>query len=864
MASNVQSLDWQKAGGGSRNGFRNGTLVAGFETVRAIMKTNERTLPGVWWRFLILLLVTGLNSCGSDAGQTGLDGAGGAGDVANDVLCAGCDFQVELWSDIETSEGDGWTPLQDGPGMDAGFDEQGIDVPSDYGDGEELDGSSALDDRDDVAAPDSAETGPDACVDGTSQPPVSEFLCRPCRDDSDCNASAETANRCIEQSAEGRFCGVACSDAAGCPEGYDCEAVDAARDVGRFCRPAQGEACPCDADSGAFVTTCYVENAFGRCEATRTCGDACPAPIPAAEACNGADDDCDGSTDEDLGTTTCGLGVCEHTVDDCAGGIAQECDPLAGAEEETINNIDDDCDGMTDEDPYWTVGDGTPDDPYLISTADDLRHLAVSVNQGRRYAGITFRMTQDIDLEFFPWTPIGSTASLFFSGSFDGAGHVVKNVYLNSSSAYNGLFGYLLSATISNLGIAPGGTLKCQASGTCYLGAIAGYAKTSTIADCNNQMTVGCAVYGSGFPDCHVGGIVGYAQGSLISGCSNSGVVTGSAASNTGTSSNTSNSDSNAGGICGSASGGTMFGCSNSGAVTSTVTAGGSNFWARSRAGGIVGESTSSTMTDCTNSATINGKGYDMDAYSAGIAALATGSTFTGCTNTGAIYGKYFNTLNYSSNGSSCFVGGLAASASSSSFTGCANRGLARGDNSGFGCDVGGLVGTAYVNTTFSGSYNNGEVICYTPKTSAYTIIMAHAGGIVGSFTSNTGQSVRNCYNTGAVSCTAPRPEAGGISGDAMAPQVINSYSTGNVTSTGSYSYGGGIFGLANAPFVVNTHYLTGTVTGAKTVGYYGTAQTSAFLLGADFVALLNGSGSVWRQAADGENGGYPVLTSFD
>ncbi|MFH1531095.1 MAG: MopE-related protein [Pseudomonadota bacterium] len=69
----------------------------------------------------------------------------------------------------------------------------------------------------------------------------------------------------------------------------------------------------------------------------------------AAEACNGLDDDCDGQTDEDLGETSCGLGVCAHEIPDCIGGIPQLCDPLEGAGFEFCNGADDDCDGGTDE-----------------------------------------------------------------------------------------------------------------------------------------------------------------------------------------------------------------------------------------------------------------------------------------------------------------------------------------------------------------------------------------------------------------------------------------------------------------------------------------------------------------------------------
>ncbi|HZN03801.1 MAG TPA: MopE-related protein, partial [Candidatus Polarisedimenticolia bacterium] len=93
--------------------------------------------------------------------------------------------------------------------------------------------------------------------------------------------------------------------------------------------------------------------------------------FPSAETCNGVDDDCDGSTDEDqppggeevcngldddcddvvdegLGTLSCGTGACARTVDACVGGSTQTCVPGIPSEE-ACNGLDDDCDGQTDE-----------------------------------------------------------------------------------------------------------------------------------------------------------------------------------------------------------------------------------------------------------------------------------------------------------------------------------------------------------------------------------------------------------------------------------------------------------------------------------------------------------------------------------
>jgi len=84
------------------------------------------------------------------------------------------------------------------------------------------------------------------------------------------------------------------------------------------------------------------------------------------EICDGLDNDCDGTTDENLGSTTCGVGACQRTVQNCVGGIPQTCVPGSPVSENTDelcnDNIDNDCDGDTDfpdDVTYCTIGGGT-------------------------------------------------------------------------------------------------------------------------------------------------------------------------------------------------------------------------------------------------------------------------------------------------------------------------------------------------------------------------------------------------------------------------------------------------------------------------------------------------------------------------
>ena len=168
------------------------------------------------------------------------------------------------------------------------------------------------------------------------------------------------------------------------------------------------------------------------------------------------------------------------------------------------------------------TGSGTKDDPYQISTAAQLKRFRNIVNGTGGQTpnrGACAVLTADIDLSNEEWTPIGKYTDdndkTPYTGIFDGQGHSIKGLYVNSASDdYVGLFGCLEGAAVRNL------TVDGYVQGSNIVGGIAGYASKAAIENCSNH----CSVFGGS--DSMIGGIAGLNfDGAKIIDCYNVGTI---------------------------------------------------------------------------------------------------------------------------------------------------------------------------------------------------------------------------------------------------------------------------------------------------------------------------------------------------
>ena len=228
------------------------------------------------------------------------------------------------------------------------------------------------------------------------------------------------------------------------------------------------------------------------------------------------------------------------------------------------------------------------DGAYQLGTADELAWFIKQVNSGNTTLAAV--LTADVDLNNVNWTPIGSSSARF-AGSFDGAGHVIRNLHIDYQTAakgervYLGLFGYVegtsdAHAVIKDLTVQ--GSVNARSEFSVYSGNVAGVMGYGKYADVSGvisrvDVTVDTKVGNA----CGVGGLAGALVDGTMVNCGNEGDVSGVK---------------DLGGLCYELYAGTMTGCYNTGDVKGSGT----------YVGGVMGYAKQAVIKDVYNTGAVS------------------------------------------------------------------------------------------------------------------------------------------------------------------------------------------------------------------------------------------------------------------
>ena len=231
---------------------------------------------------------------------------------------------------------------------------------------------------------------------------------------------------------------------------------------------------------------------------------------------------------------------------------------------------------------------------------------------------------------------------------------------------------------------------------------------------------------------------------------------------------------------------------------------------------------------------------------------LTSTKNTTNAYSAGAVgYGQYINLTNVHSDvnirvnrttGNLQYVAGILGCGSYANITNCTNSGKINAWRYN-----GGIVGSVSNSSTITGCVNNGAITSFSTC----------AAGIVASL--GNGCSVSACYNTGNI--VSAGNYGAGIVGNCNNATVKNCFNTGAITC--SFTNGSVIGTISNSSAVIaNLYYLEGTAeTGIGTVADETTQKAEAVsaetLASAEFVSAMNES---LEEAAFVKGTDYPIL----
>lgn len=276
---------------------------------------------------------------------------------------------------------------------------------------------------------------------------------------------------------------------------------------------------------------------------------------------------------------------------------------------------------------------------YTVTSAEGLKNIAKLVNEERNLS-IDITLTADIDLSGINWTPIGTSISNAYKGTFDGNGKTITGLTVTTSDRYAGLFGYIGS----------GGTVKNVVLKDVQIESDNQYGCVGGIAGNSDGNIENCSVSGSVSSRHTAGGVVGQQFGGSITLCGSSATVKGTG---------------EVGGVAGKTdNSATLTACYATGNVTferaSTI---------NTFAGGVVGTNGGGILTACYAWGSVTGSGSGSGTvYTGGVTGSNDLGTLTACYHakgtvsgpdgtTGGVAGRNFKGLPYSSIITACYWG---------------------------------------------------------------------------------------------------------------------------------------------------------------------------------------------------------------
>ena len=208
---------------------------------------------------------------------------------------------------------------------------------------------------------------------------------------------------------------------------------------------------------------------------------------------------------------------------------------------------------------FFAGGEGTKDNPYLISNKTQLENFRWLLNHGcYDFCGEYIKQTADITLNApmsqweyqMPeeWIPIGGfvhshphfsrtgDVETAFRGVYDGDFHEIKNMYIDNNRSYQGFFGAIGGSwyngttnmvAIRNLRITDAYVVACGTSGILAGGVSAPIGRPQVLfSQCHTSGKISAAS-GSYDSQCSLGAIVGYGSQCLWLNCTTSAQVDG-------------------------------------------------------------------------------------------------------------------------------------------------------------------------------------------------------------------------------------------------------------------------------------------------------------------------------------------------